>query len=190
MREGFEALFAKNQPYDVECRIRRRDGEWVWVHDRALKTYEKNGIRCADGLLSDITERKRAEDELLFKTALLEAQSETTIDGILVVDTTEQVLLVNKQFARMWGFPDETIRTKDDRILIEHVRGQVKDPEAFLEKVRYLYTHKAEKSQDEIELKSGRVFDRYSSPCRTPRASITAGSGTSATSPSDAGSNG
>jgi PAS domain S-box-containing protein len=128
-------------------------------------------VRDAQGTLShfiaikqDITARKRAEQDLLFKTALLEAQSETTIDGILVVDMTGQVLLVNRQFAKMWGFPEETIRTKDDRMLIEHLRGQVKDPEAFVERVHYLYTHKAERSRDEIELKSGRIFDRYSSP--------------------------
>ena len=112
----------------------------------------------------DITLRKRAEQDLLFKTALLEAQSETTIDGILVVDMSNQVLLVNRQFAKMWGFPEQKIRTKDDGKLLEQVREQVKDPEAFVEKVHYLYTHGTQESRDEIELKDGRVFDRYSSP--------------------------
>ncbi|MGB6696851.1 MAG: PAS domain-containing protein, partial [Terracidiphilus sp.] len=36
----------------------------------------------------DITDRKQAQEELILKTALLEAQAETTIDGILVVDRT------------------------------------------------------------------------------------------------------
>jgi PAS domain S-box-containing protein len=104
----------------------------------------------------DITAHKRAEQDLLFKTALLEAQSETTIDGILVVDLAGQVLLANRQFARMWGFPEETIRTKDDGELIEHVRGQVMAPEPFMERVRDLYSHPTEESRDEIELKNGR----------------------------------
>ena len=64
MRNAFQALFAEGKPYDVECRVHRKNGEWIWVHDRALSTYEKDGVRYADGLLSDITARKRAEETL------------------------------------------------------------------------------------------------------------------------------
>ena len=62
--KALEALFLKGEPYDVECRVRRKDGEWIWVHDRAVATYEKNGMRYADGLLSDITSSKQAEETL------------------------------------------------------------------------------------------------------------------------------
>ena len=151
--------------YDIEYRIQLANGTEKVIHAQAevLKNEAGKPIGMR-GTNHDITERKRSEEELLLKTALLEAQSETTIDGILVVDMTDQVLLVNRQFARMWGVPEEIIRTKNDTRLLEHVRGQIKAPEAFLEKVHYLYTHKTEKSRDEIELKDGRVFDRYSSP--------------------------
>ena len=79
VNEAFRALFAEGRPFDVEVRAKRKDGEWRWVHHRALATYEKNGIRYADGLLSDITERKRAEEalrqsEAMLREALLAAQ--------------------------------------------------------------------------------------------------------------------
>jgi PAS domain S-box-containing protein len=164
VQSGLRALFAEGQPYDVEVRTRRKNGEWIWVHDRAVATYEKNGVKYADGLLSDITERKKAEQELLLKTALLEAQSETTIDGILAVDTRNQVLLSNRQFAEMWGIPDAVIASKDDRQVLQLVLNGVTDEDKFLQRVKYLYTHGTEKSFDEIGLKDGRVFDRYSSP--------------------------
>ena len=64
VRAAMEALFRRGEAYDVECRVQRKSGEWIWVHDRAVATYEKNGVRYADGLLSDITERKRAEQVL------------------------------------------------------------------------------------------------------------------------------
>ena len=73
--EGFRELFAEGRPFDVEVRVKRKDGEWIWVHHRALATYDKNGIRYADGLLSDITARKRAEEAL--------RQSETTLRSVL-----------------------------------------------------------------------------------------------------------
>ena len=62
--EAFQRLFAEDQRFDVEYRVQRKDGEWIWVHDRAYRTYEKNGVRYADGVSSDITERKRAEEEM------------------------------------------------------------------------------------------------------------------------------
>ncbi len=78
VREAFEGLFARGEPYDVECRVRRANGEWIWVHDRALATYERDGVRYADGLLTDITENKRAE-EALRRT---EEQYRTLFEGI------------------------------------------------------------------------------------------------------------
>ncbi len=164
VREGFRALLEEGRPFDVEVRMKRKDGQWIWVHDRAHAIYEKNGIRYADGLLSDITERKRAEEEVSYKTALLEAQSETTIDGILVVDLAGHIILANSRLAAMWDIPEEIIRTKDGKNLIAHVLIRIKDPDAFLEKVIYLYAHETEKSWDEIEFKDGRIFDRYSAP--------------------------
>ncbi len=42
--------------------------------------------------------------------------------------------------------------------------SQTKNPQAFIERVKYLYNHPDEISQDEIELIDGSILDRYSSP--------------------------
>ncbi|HYL98038.1 MAG TPA: ATP-binding protein, partial [Blastocatellia bacterium] len=65
VRKYYEALFDLGRPFDVEYRIRRNDEQWVWVHSRAFTTYERNGVRYAYGVNSDITERKRLEAQLL-----------------------------------------------------------------------------------------------------------------------------
>jgi len=57
-----EALFRDGARFDVEYRTRRKDGRWIWVHDRAVTTYEEHGVAYAYGLLSEITERKQAEE--------------------------------------------------------------------------------------------------------------------------------
>jgi PAS domain S-box-containing protein len=62
--EAYRRLFTATQQFDVEYRIQRKDGEWIWLHDRAIATSVKGGIKCADGILSDITRRKRAEEAL------------------------------------------------------------------------------------------------------------------------------
>src|SRR4029077_2412574 len=112
----------------------------------------------------DITERRQAVEALLFKTALLEAQAETTIDGILAVDESDHIVLANKQFGLHFEIPDEVLRSGDDLIVRKHVTDSVEDPDHFVERVRYLYGHREEKSRDEIRLKNGKIFDRYSAP--------------------------
>lgn len=61
---SFRMLFSRNEFYDVEYRMRHKDGRWIWVRSRSLRTYEENGALCADGILSDITARKEAEERL------------------------------------------------------------------------------------------------------------------------------
>ncbi len=59
--EAYRGLFAKREKFDVEYRICRKDGEWIWLYDRALATRMREGAMCADGIFLDITERRQAE---------------------------------------------------------------------------------------------------------------------------------
>ena len=112
----------------------------------------------------DITSLRRTEDELRAKTAFFEAQIQATIDGILVVDENGNIILQNEKLNEVFDVPPSLRDTKCDDLLLEHAVAQVEDPERFLRKVKYLYTHRVEKSRDEVRLRNGRVLDRYSSP--------------------------
>ena len=130
---------------------------------------EYAGLKAILSANRNITERKRAEKELAFKTTLLEAQSETSIDGILAVDDGGNAILFNQQFARMWNIPNEILNTRENGKLLEFALSQIDDPGAYLERVNYLHQHRNEKSRDETRLKDGRVFDRYSAPLADPQ---------------------
>ncbi len=54
---------------------------------------------------SDVTERRRAEDELRAKTAFLEAQIQATIDGILVVDEQASIVWKNQRLIEIFDIP-------------------------------------------------------------------------------------
>jgi two-component system sensor histidine kinase/response regulator len=73
--KAFEQLFAESKPFDEEYRYQRKDGRWVWIHDRAYRTSERDGVRFADGIFSDITERKRANEEMRNAKEAAEAAS-------------------------------------------------------------------------------------------------------------------
>lgn len=142
---------------------RRKNGE-VFPAEVSLTGLILSGRRVILATVRDITERKRAEEALLFKNALLEAQTETSIDGILAVNDSDCIILVNKQFQLGFDIPDELLDKRDDRILREHVMDKIQGPEAFIAKIEYLNSHRDEKSSDEIRLKNGTIFDRYSAP--------------------------
>lgn len=61
---AYESLFKFNTKFNIEYKIKRKDGEWIWLHDKAIKIYEKNGIEYAYGIFSDITESKYIKDQL------------------------------------------------------------------------------------------------------------------------------
>ncbi|MFZ3263919.1 MAG: PAS domain S-box protein [Terriglobales bacterium] len=120
--------------------------------------------RANEYLTAEITERKQVEEKLRLKTAFLEAQTNSTLDGILVVDDNNRIILHNGRYAAMFRVPLHICEEGDDSPLLEHVLSLVRDPERFLGRVNYLYNHRQEISRDEIEFNDGRVVDRYSSP--------------------------
>ena len=169
MLAAFDALFEIGVPYDQAFRFRRSDGQWVWARSRARSTYQENGnaehkrVLC-DGVISEITEQKRIDEELRSKKALLEAITDSVAEAILVIDADGTKVLQNKEFKSMFRVPEHTLRDQDDRSLFEHAVALMKKPEEFREKVAYLYAHRDEVSLDVIEMKDGRVIDRHSAP--------------------------
>jgi len=102
--DAYRALFAENRPFDVEYQIQRNDGQWIWLHDRAIRTHEKDGVRYADGIFSDITARKRSEEKLrLFRTLI-----DQSTDAIEVIDPeTLRFLDVNDKACSDLGYTRE-----------------------------------------------------------------------------------
>ena len=61
---AFQELFSKNKKFNVEYRIKRKDGKWIWLNDISSVVHEEKGERYAYGVFTDITERKLAEKSL------------------------------------------------------------------------------------------------------------------------------
>jgi signal transduction histidine kinase/ActR/RegA family two-component response regulator len=114
----------------------------------------------------NITERKLAEEELLWKTTQLEAQLEASIDGILVVDNHGKQVLQNRRMVEIWKLPPQIVTAKDESAELVFVANQTRNPKAFIERVAYLYAHPEEAGHDEIQKTDGTILDRYSSPIR------------------------
>lgn len=115
-------------------------------------------------ILEDITERKKVEKEVLFNNTLLEAQLNSTPDGILVIDDESNIILVNQRFKDFLNIPQDIIDSSDNKKIFRYCLNQFKDPESIMNQIEHLIEHKNEKIHDQAETIDGRIFCRYSSP--------------------------
>ena len=160
------ALTDGRSTMEIEYRIVRPSGEIRWVHVRGFQVRNANDQLLRHiGIVTDITERKMREAELQEKTALLEAQLDSTLDGILVVDDQNRKILQNQRCIELWQIPAEIVRQNDEK-QVQFVMNRTKHPQVFVDKIRHLYTHPDETSRDEVELVDGTVLDRYSAPVK------------------------
>jgi PAS domain S-box-containing protein len=57
--------FDAREPFEIEYRLRRRDGEYRWILDRGVPRFSRDGLFLGyAGTCIDIDERKRVEQEL------------------------------------------------------------------------------------------------------------------------------
>ncbi len=155
----------RRQDYCVEYRVVWPDGSvhWLWGRGQTVSDAAGNPVRAA-GVTMNIDDRKQTEELARSKSALLEAQMNSTLDGILVVDSEGRVILRNKRFLEIWQTPPALAEQDNDDLILQYACSATKNPEQFLERVRYLYDHPNVTSRDEVEVKDGRVLDRYSAP--------------------------
>ena len=158
--------------FEVYGRVTRSGvAEKVERYNAALKKWFQLSIFSAGGgcfvaLFDVITARKTAEAALRERTAFLEAQVESALDAILVVNEFEATILRNERLTEMFRFPPEVLSGTDSSRLHAFIAKQTRNPEQHLARVRHLYLDREEVGRDEITLADGRFLDRYSAPVR------------------------
>ena len=113
-------------------------------------------------LKNEFSARQATLAQLAYSNTVLEAATESSQDGILVVDAQGRIISSNRRLADMWRIPRALIEAGIDEPVLQRAIEQMKDPQAFAAQVSNLYAHPDERSNDRLELKDGRIFDRES----------------------------
>jgi len=114
----------------------------------------------------DLTERKLIAAELERSRSLLHATLEATADGILAVTNAGELISFNEKLVQMWGIHDEVRNSMDRTVRLTFLTKQVKDPRAFLQRVKEIYSDAESNGCDILDFKDGRTFERYTQPIR------------------------
>ncbi len=151
--------------YSTEKRYIRKDGTILRGLISVTAIRDQDGaLRYFAAQIEDITDRKKAEEELRFRNLIFSTEQETSLDAIIIVDENGGILNYNQKFAAIWRIPENLFASRTDGPVLQFVTTQAADPEEFLTRVRYLYDHRDEKSFEEIQLKDGRILERFSAP--------------------------
>ncbi len=110
--------------FDLEYRLRRKSGEWLWIQCRGEAVRDARGqpVRMA-GFVTDIAARKLAqlalEESLARSRTLLEAAP----DAVLVIDERGSIEQCNAACETMFGYRrDELLGASINRLMPSHAR--------------------------------------------------------------------
>ena len=126
-----------------------------------------------------------ARRELTLQKAILEAEGEASADGILLVSPDGRMLSFNRRFVELWELPEEVVASRSDAAALEAIEAKLAEPQEFYDRVALPVREprRAEPRRDRAGRRPHPRALQLPGPA-APRASSSAASGTSATSPS------
>ena len=152
------------RPTTYELEIIAKDGHRVTL-ELSTRLIVSEGLPIGvQGIGRDITERRQAETSLHNTLSLFTSTFESTADGIVVMSLDRQIVTCNKKFIEMWGVDESILESKDGQKLVDLVTRQVKRPDDFLRQLNEVYSDPEATATEILELKDGRIFERYSQP--------------------------
>lgn len=128
VRQKIAQAVKLGERFEIEYRIRRADGQIVWVCERGNPIYDQHGeVQAIEGIIQNISTRKQIEQSLREAEMRYRSIFENAIEGIFQSTRSGLYLMVNPALARMYGYssPRElmhALNNLDEQLYVEKGR--------------------------------------------------------------------
>lgn len=95
---------------NIQFRLKHSDGNYYWHEVTAHNLIHDPSIGAIVFNYRDITERKKAEAEIILQKSYFQQLFENSPEGIVILDNQDKIVDVNKGFERMFQFSAEEIK--------------------------------------------------------------------------------
>jgi PAS domain S-box-containing protein len=140
-------------PWQHEFRVRFTDGSERWLYGDALPERQDDGAVLWHGLITDITERKLADDKL---RQLSQAVEQAPI-AIVITDLNGNIVYANPSFTQVTGYAAQEVLGANPRIL----QSGLTAPQIFEELWQALLAGQVWQGELHNRKKNGQVFVEY-----------------------------
>jgi len=143
----------------------RNGGQGMLLWFTASPVYDAEGrVIGAIESIRDITERKKYEEDLLFRNLILSTEMECSPDGIVVVNKERKILFYNRKFVDIWGIPEDLMTKKIDEPVLQAVLKNVINSEWLPLPEGSLYPNLIARGSGEAHLAGGNVIEWHTTP--------------------------
>ncbi|HKS37991.1 MAG TPA: PAS domain S-box protein [Verrucomicrobiae bacterium] len=146
---------ARREDHQFEYRMIAADGRVVWVRDFVTVTVLESGQVLLRGVIVDITERKRAEDEVRKEKEILQKIFDCVPLMIAFFDQDGCIKLINRDWERTIGWSLEEIQKQNLDILAECYP----DPQYRQGVLDFIAATKGDWGDFKTKVRNGRVID-------------------------------
>ena len=159
----YTELKRNNRVNDYELFFLNKDGSILPVSISTVLILDSTGNPAKIiGSMRDITERKKAENEIRDKSTLLTNLIVNLKEGILLEDSERKIILTNQLFCDMFAIPaqPELMVGADCTGSAEQSKVLFKNPDQFIVDINRILEAKKDVLNDELQLVDGRYFER------------------------------
>jgi PAS domain S-box-containing protein len=119
--ETVQNAIRNHEQFTILYRINTRQGFEKWVWEKGCAIYDDKGnVICLEGFITDITEKKLADEKVIILAHALKSVSEC----VCITNLRDNIIFVNKAFCRVYGYSLAELVGKP----IKFIRSNKNDP--------------------------------------------------------------